>query len=214
MMAGYDRYVQVARCFRDEDLRADRQPEFTQLDLEMSFVEADDVIGIIDGLVQKLAKEELGLDVKLPLPRMTYDEAMERFGHDAPDLRFGLELVDCTDLAAKSEFRVFRSVAASGGRVRGINAKKGTRALFPPRHRCADRVRRPGSARRAWPGSRSKPDGTLASTIAKNFTPELLKEFASANEGRAGRLAAVRGRPVEGHVQGTLRAAARRSARR
>ena len=112
MMAGYDRYVQVARCFRDEDLRADRQPEFTQLDLEMSFVDADDVIGVIDGLVQKLAKQELGLDVKLPLPRMTYDEAMERFGHDAPDLRFGLELVDCTDLAAKSEFRVFSSVAA------------------------------------------------------------------------------------------------------
>ena len=102
MVAGYDRYVQVARCFRDEDLRADRQPEFTQLDMEMSFVDADDVIGIIDGLVQRLAKEVLGLDVKLPLPRMTYDEAMERFGHDAPDLRFGLELVDCTDLAAKS----------------------------------------------------------------------------------------------------------------
>ena len=90
MMAGYDRYVQVARCFRDEDLRADRQPEFTQLDLEMSFVDAEDVIGVIDGLIARLAKKELGLDVKLPLPRMTYDEAMERYGHDAPDLRFGL----------------------------------------------------------------------------------------------------------------------------
>jgi aspartyl-tRNA synthetase len=125
MMAGYDRYVQVARCFRDEDLRADRQPEFTQLDLEMAFVDADDVMGVIDGLVKKIAKETLGLDVKLPLARMTYDEAMERFGHDAPDLRFALELVDCTDLAAKSDFRVFSSVAASGGRVRAINAKKG-----------------------------------------------------------------------------------------
>src|SRR5256714_1519156 len=124
MMAGYDRYVQVARCFRDEDLRADRQPEFTQLDLEMSFVEAADVIGIIDGLVQKVAKQELKLDVKLPLPRMTYDQAMERFGHDAPDLRYGLELVDCTDLAAKSDFRVFSSVAASGGGGRGVHAKK------------------------------------------------------------------------------------------
>src|SRR5205823_110531 len=88
MVAGYDRYVQVARCFRDEDLRADRQPEFTQLDLEMSFVGADDVMQVIDGLVAGLAKEFLGLDVPLPLPRMTYDEAMRRFGHDAPDLRF------------------------------------------------------------------------------------------------------------------------------
>ena len=123
MVAGYDRYVQVARCFRDEDLRADRQPEFTQLDVEMSFVEADDVIGIIDGLVAKLAKDILGLDVKLPLPRMTYDEAMERFGHDAPDLRFGLEIVDITELAREAEFRVFRGAADSGQRVRGINAK-------------------------------------------------------------------------------------------
>src|ERR1041384_5696837 len=126
MVGGLERYMQVARCFRDEDLRADRQPEFTQLDLEMAFVDADDVMGVIDGLVQKIAKEELGLDLKLPLPRMTYDEAMERFGHDAPDLRFGLELVDCTDLAAKSDFRVFSSVAASGWLVRAINAKKGS----------------------------------------------------------------------------------------
>ena len=119
MIAGYDRYVQVARCFRDEDLRADRQPEFTQLDLEMSFVDADDIIGVIDGLVARLAKEILGLDVTLPLPRMTYDEAMERFGHDAPDLRFGMELIDLTDLAGECEFRVFRAAADAGGRVRG-----------------------------------------------------------------------------------------------
>ena len=89
MIAGYDRYVQIARCFRDEDLRADRQPEFTQLDMEMSFVDSDDVMGMIDGLMQKLAKDILGIELKLPLPRMTYDEAMTRFGHDAPDLRFG-----------------------------------------------------------------------------------------------------------------------------
>ncbi|HEX6960402.1 MAG TPA: aspartate--tRNA ligase, partial [Lacipirellula sp.] len=106
MIAGYDRYVQVARCFRDEDLRADRQPEFTQLDLEMSFVDADDVMGVIDGLCQRLAKEELGIDLELPLPRMTYDEAMERFGHDAPDLRFALEIVDLSELAPQSDFGV------------------------------------------------------------------------------------------------------------
>lgn len=176
MMAGYDRYVQVARCFRDEDLRADRQPEFTQLDLEMSFVDADDVMGVIDGLVAKLAKQELGLDVKLPLPRMTYDEAMERFGHDAPDLRFGLELVDCTDLAAKSDFRVFSSVAASGGRVRAINAKLGTEHYSRRGiDALTEYVAAFGAKGLAW--FRVEEDGSLSSTIAKNFTPELLKEF-------------------------------------
>jgi aspartyl-tRNA synthetase len=176
MMAGYDRYVQVARCFRDEDLRADRQPEFTQLDLEMAFIEADDVMGIIDGLVKKIAKDVLGLDVKLPLPRMTYDEAMERYGHDAPDLRFGLELVDCTDLAAKSDFRVFSGVAASGGRVRAINAKKGgehysRRGIDA----LTEYVAAFGAKGLAW--FKVEADGTLQSTIAKNFKPELLKEI-------------------------------------
>jgi aspartyl-tRNA synthetase len=123
MIAGYDRYVQIARCFRDEDLRADRQPEFTQLDLEMSFVDADDIMCVIDGLMARLAKQILGLELSLPLDRMTYDEAMERFGHDAPDLRFDMELVDVTDLAKETEFVVFRGAVDSGGRVRGINAK-------------------------------------------------------------------------------------------
>jgi aspartyl-tRNA synthetase len=120
MMAGFDRYVQVAKCFRDEDLRADRQPEFTQLDVEMSFVEADDVMGVIEGLVKRTTQEILGLDVALPLPRLTWDECMERFGHDAPDLRFGLEIVDLTAIAGESDFRVFRGAVESGGRVRGI----------------------------------------------------------------------------------------------
>ena len=207
MMAGYDRYVQVARCFRDEDLRADRQPEFTQLDLEMSFVDADDVIGVIDGLVQKIAKQELGLDVKLPLPRMTYDEAMERFGHDAPDLRFGLELVDCTDLAAKSDFRVFSSVAASGGRVRAINAKKGGEHYS---RRGIDALTEyVGGVRREGPGvvqSRSRRHAAVDDR--QEFHAGAAQGNRHAAEGRAGRLAAVRGRPVEGHVQGALRAAA------
>ena len=120
MMAGFDRYVQVAKCFRDEDLRADRQPEFTQLDVEMSFVEADDVMGVIEGLVQRTAREILGLDVSLPLPRLAWDECMERFGHDAPDLRFGLEIVDLTALAGESDFRVFRGAVEAAGHVRGI----------------------------------------------------------------------------------------------
>ena len=187
MMAGYDRYVQVARCFRDEDLRADRQPEFTQLDLEMSFIDSEDVLGVIDGLVQKLAKQELGLDVQLPLPRMTYDEAMERFGHDAPDLRFGLELVDCTDLAAKAEFRVFASVAKAGGRVRGINAKGGL-AHYSRRgiDALTEYVAPFGAKGLAW--FRVEDDGTLNSTIAKNFAPELLKEFAERMNGKPGDL--------------------------
>jgi aspartyl-tRNA synthetase len=187
MMAGYDRYVQVARCFRDEDLRADRQPEFTQLDVEMAFIDSDDVMGIIDGLVQKVAKQELKLDVKLPLPQMTYDEAMERFGHDAPDLRYGLELVDCTDLAAKSDFRVFSSVAGSGGRVRAINAKKGgehysRRGIDS----LTEYVAQFGARGLAW--FKVENDGTLASTIAKNFKPELLKEFATRLKAEPGDL--------------------------
>ena len=177
MVAGYDRYMQVARCFRDEDLRADRQPEFTQFDLEMSFINADDIMGIVEGAIAQLAKQVLGLDVKLPLPRMTYDEAMERFGHDAPDLRFGMELIDITDLAQEAEFRVFHDTAASGGRVRGINAKG-----------AADRYSRKGideltqfvvdgfgAKGLAW--FKVEADGKLASPIAKNFSPELLAKM-------------------------------------
>ena len=188
MIAGYDRYVQVARCFRDEDLRADRQPEFTQLDLEMSFVDADDIIGLIDGLVARLAKEILDQDVKLPLPRMTYDEALERFGHDAPDLRFGMELVDLTDLAAEAEFRVFRDTATSGGRVRGINAvgaaskysRKGIDELtnFV--------VQDFGAKGLAW--FKVEDNGTLASPIAKNFSAELLIQIGQRMNARPGDL--------------------------
>lgn len=174
MVAGYDRYVQVARCFRDEDLRADRQPEFTQLDLEMSFVQMDDVMGMIEGLVARLAREVLGLEVPLPLPRMTYDEAMERFGHDAPDLRFGMELTDITDLAGQSEFRVFQETARNGGRVRGINAK----SAAPNYSRktideLTEWVKQDfGAKGLVW--FRCEDNGTLWSPVAKNFSAELL----------------------------------------
>ena len=188
MIAGYDRYVQVARCFRDEDLRADRQPEFTQLDMEMSFVETDDVIGMIDGLMQKLAKDILGIELTLPLPRMTYDEAMTRFGHDAPDLRFGMEIVDCTDIAAKSEFRVFKSVADAGNFVRGINAKGGASKYS---RKGIDQLTKFvqddfGAKGLAW--FRVEEDGTLFSPIAKNFAPELLEEIKAKMEGEPGDL--------------------------
>ncbi|HEY4313292.1 MAG TPA: aspartate--tRNA ligase [Pirellulales bacterium] len=177
MVAGYDRYVQVARCFRDEDLRADRQPEFTQLDLEMSFVDSEDVIGIIDGLVARLAKTLSGIDVKLPLPRMTYDEAMEQYGHDAPDLRFDLRIVDLTDLAAQAEFRVFRAAADDGKRVRGLNAKGGAASYS---RKGIDELTEYvihdfGAKGLVW--FKIEPDGTLASPVAKNFDPALLAKI-------------------------------------
>ncbi len=188
MIAGYDRYVQIARCFRDEDLRADRQPEFTQLDLEMAFVDAEDVMGVIDGLMARLAKEILDLEISLPLRRMTYDEALERFGHDAPDLRFGMELVDLTDLAREAEFRVFRQAARSGGRVRGVNAKG-----------AADRYSRKGideltsyvvedfgAKGLAW--FKVEQDTKLASPTAKNFSPELLEKIGRRMEAEPGDL--------------------------
>lgn len=188
MIAGYDRYVQIARCFRDEDLRADRQPEFTQLDMEMSFVDSDDVIAMIDGLMARLARELKGIELELPLPRITYDEAMRRFGHDAPDLRYGMEIVDCTDIAAQTEFRVFRSVAESGNFVRGLNVKG-----------AADKYSRKGideltkfvqedfgAKGLAW--FKVDTDGKLASPIAKNFSEADLQAIAQRMDAAAGDL--------------------------
>lgn len=188
MIAGYDRYIQVARCFRDEDLRADRQPEFTQLDLEMSFVDADDILGMIDGLVARLAKDILGIEVTLPLPKMTYDEAMKRFGHDAPDLRFGLEIVDCSDLAEKTEFRVFRGAVDGGGHVRGINAT-GAAGSYSRKNidELTDFVKRDcGAKGLAW--FRVEEDGTLFSPIAKNIEPEVLDGIRERMEAKPGDL--------------------------
>lgn len=123
MVAGFDRYFQLARCFRDEDLRADRQPEFTQIDLEMSFVDVEDVLSVGEGLVKRLFSELLGIEVSLPLPRYTYKEVMERFGSDKPDLRYGLEITDISDIVKDSGFSVFTGAIAGGGSVRGINVK-------------------------------------------------------------------------------------------
>src|SRR5271170_372510 len=120
MVAGMDRYMQIARCFRDEDLRADRQPEFTQLDLEMSFVDREDVIELVSGLIIRLWKECLGVELSLPIPRMGWQEAMDRFGIDRPDTRYGLELTDVSELVSKSEFAVFKDAVAAGGRVKMI----------------------------------------------------------------------------------------------
>jgi aspartyl-tRNA synthetase len=123
MVSGFDKYFQIAKCLRDEDTRADRQPEFTQLDLEMSFVERDDVFEVLEKLAAEVFRRCIGVEIPLPFSRLTYAEAMARYGSDKPDLRFGLEIVDVSDLAAETEFKVFQDVLAAGGFVRGINAK-------------------------------------------------------------------------------------------
>jgi aspartyl-tRNA synthetase len=123
MVAGYDKYFQIARCLRDEDLRANRQPEFTQLDLEMAFVEMDDIFRVIEGLTAEVFEQCVGVQIPLPLPRLKYADVMLRYGSDKPDLRYGMEIVDVGDIAQRTEFRVFRDTVARGDRVRGLNAK-------------------------------------------------------------------------------------------
>lgn len=129
MIAGFDRYIQLARCFRDEDLRADRQPEFTQIDLEMSFVDVDDILKIGEGFVQRVMKDVLGIDIPLPLPRLKYSDAMNRYGSDKPDTRFGMEITDISEIVKGCGFSVFSSAVENGGSVRGITAKNAASIL-------------------------------------------------------------------------------------
>ena len=151
MLAGFDRYFQVARCFRDEDLRANRQPEFTQLDFEMSFVDENDVISITEGFIKKVFKKILNEDITVPLKKLTYFEAMNRFGTDKPDLRFGMEIVDLTETLKNSEFKVFSDTIASGGTVRAINAK-GIASRLPRKEidRLAEWIKDYGAKGLAW----------------------------------------------------------------
>lgn len=188
MVAGYDRYVQVARCFRDEDLRADRQPEFTQLDVEMSFIDNEDIIGMIEGLMKKLAKEFLDIDLQLPLPRLTYDEAMRRYGHDAPDVRFGMEIVDLAEAVQKSAFRVFRGALDSGNHVRGIKIDKRAEEFSRKRiDELTEFVQHDfGAKGLAW--FRVEADGSLWSPIAKNIEPEVLEAIKAAFNAQPGDL--------------------------
>ncbi|HWT21993.1 MAG TPA: aspartate--tRNA ligase [Solirubrobacteraceae bacterium] len=186
MMAGYERYYQIARCFRDEDLRADRQPEFTQLDLEMSFVEEDDVIGVIEGVMARVF-EEAGFPVTAPPPwaRLSYDEAMLRYGSDRPDTRFGLELHDLGDALAGTEFKVFASVLASGGVIRGLNA--GPREV--PRSELdalTDHVKRYGAGGLVW--AFVQDDGSWRSPTAKFLTDDQRGAVTRTLSGRPGDL--------------------------
>ena len=171
MVSGFDRYFQVARCYRDEDLRADRQPEFTQLDLEMSFVEEEDVMSLNEGFIKKVFKEIVGVDVQLPLPRMTWKEAMNRFGSDKPDTRFGLELIDISDLAADIDFNVFKNAVKGGGSVRVINAKDSVDKLARREiDALVEFVKQYRAKGMAWI-SLTK-DGTIKSAITKFMTEE------------------------------------------
>ena len=129
MISGFDRYIQIARCFRDEDLRADRQPEFTQIDLEMSFVDTDDILEVLEGFIKRLYKEIMNVDIATPLPRLTFDEAMNRYGSDKPDTRFGMELQDISELVKDTDFVVFKSALENGGSVRAIVAKNAAGTL-------------------------------------------------------------------------------------
>lgn len=186
MVAGYDRYFQLAKCFRDEDLRADRQPEFTQIDVEMAFVKQEDILTTIDGLMARLVKTLRGTDLKLPLPRLTHREVMERFGSDKPDLRFGLELVDLGEIASACDFGVFKSTIESGGRVRGIRvpqaAEKYSRKQIDE---LTEFVKQFGAKGLAF--FRVK-DGELDSPIAKFFSSEHQKALIEKTQGQPGDL--------------------------
>ena len=186
MCSGYDRYFQIARCFRDEDLRADRQPEFTQADMELSFVDVDDVIDVNERLLQHVFKEAIGIDVQLPIPRMTWQEAMDRFGSDKPDTRFGMELVNVSDKVAGCGFGVFTGALENGGSVRGINAK-GQGAM--PRKKIDKLVEfAKGYGAKGLAYLCVNEDGTYKSSFAKFMTEEELKNLVEAMAGEPGDL--------------------------
>lgn len=170
MVSGFDRYFQIAKCFRDEDLRADRQPEFTQIDLEMSFVDIPDVLEVCEGFLKRVYGEVLGIDIDIPFPRMTYAEAMERFGSDKPDTRFGMELVNVSDIVKNSAFKVFSGAIENGGSVRAINAK-GCGSKFSRKEIDAltDVVKTYGAKGMAWIAVE---DGNLRSSFTKFLTDE------------------------------------------
>ena len=186
MCAGYDRYFQIVKCFRDEDLRADRQPEFTQIDMELSFVDVDDVIDVNERLLAKMFKEILGIEVSLPIQRMTWQEAMDRFGSDKPDIRFGMELTDVSEVVKDCEFVVFKNALENGGSVRGINAK-GQGAM--PRKKIdklVDLAKDFGAKGLAYVAIQE--DGTIKYSFAKFMSEEEMAALVKAMDGENGDL--------------------------
>ena len=186
MCSGVDRYIQIARCFRDEDLRADRQPEFTQIDMELSFVDVDDVIDVNERLLKKIFKEVLDIDVQLPMLRMTYKEAMDRFGSDKPDMRFGMELTNVSETVAGCDFMVFKGALENGGSVRGLNAK-GLGDLGRKKiDGFVDYAKDFGAKGLAY--IQLKSDGTVKSSFAKFMKEEEMDALIKAMDGEAGDL--------------------------
>lgn len=186
MVSGMDRYFQIAKCFRDEDLRADRQPEFTQIDCEMSFVEMEDVMEVMERLIQKVFKETINVDVTLPLPRLTYKEAMDRFGSDKPDLRFGFELKDLTEIAANCGFSVFEGAVAAGGSVRAINLN-GYESQFTRKNitELENVAKLYGAKGLAWMKFTSE---EISSPIAKFMTQEIIDKITATMDAKEGDL--------------------------
>lgn len=184
MVAGTDRYMQIVKCFRDEDLRADRQPEFTQIDLEMSFVDQDDVIEIQEGFLKKVFKDLMGIDIPTPFPRIPYDEAMERYGSDKPDTRFGFELKKLNHLVENCEFKVFTDALAAGGDVRGICIDGGAVAYTRKKiDKLTELVKSYGAKGMVWI---KVEEDKINSSVNKFFTSEQLKEIADVFEAKAG----------------------------
>ncbi|SKA81363.1 aspartyl-tRNA synthetase [Caloramator quimbayensis] len=185
MISGYDRYFQIVRCFRDEDLRANRQPEFTQIDIEMSFVDIDDVIELNERLIQKIFKEIKGIDVQIPFMRMPYKEAIEKYGSDKPDLRFGMEIIDIKDVVKSSSFKVFSDVVASGGEIRGINAKGCADFGRKEIDRLTEYVKTYGAKGIAWIAIK---ENEIKSSFAKFMTEDELKAIIDRMDGKVGDL--------------------------
>ena len=186
MCSGYDRYIQIARCYRDEDLRADRQPEFTQIDMELSFVDVDDVIDVNERLLAYLFKEVLDVDVQLPIQRMTWTEAMNRFGSDKPDLRFGMELTDISEVVKDTEFAVFKNALEAGGTVRGINAKGQGGMPRKKIDKLVEFVKGYGAKGLAYVAIQE--NGTVKSSFAKFMTEEQMQALIQAMDGQNGDL--------------------------
>ncbi len=202
MVAGFDRYVQLARCFRDEDLRADRQPEFTQIDMEMSFVDVEDVLAVGEGLMKHIFKTVLDVDLPTPLPRLRYTEAMERFGSDKPDVRFGMELIDLSEAVRGCGFGVFTSALEGGGTVRGITAKGGAAVLSRKEmDKLTEMVRGIGAKGLAW--VRLTEEGVLSS-FGKFMTPEQMEALLAAAGAEKGDAVLIIADTVKKHVLQTL----------
>lgn len=188
MVSGFDKYYQIARCFRDEDLRANRQPEFTQVDIEMSFVDVDDVIALNEGLIQRVFKEALNVEVALPIKRMPYREAMNRYGSDKPDLRFGMEIVDLSDVTANAEFKVFQDALASGGTVRGIKVEGSADLGRKQLDKLVEFVKGYKAKGLAWIAYK---DGEIKSPISKFLKEEELNSIIEKMDAKPGDLVLI-----------------------